>query len=126
MSERAVVNNDVDRIAKLIRLIFSTDQTGEAAAAVDAVKRLLASENVDAHWLADVFERGAAPVAVTPDEESGERDDDRSASWFAFHRRRSLSAKERQFVENIVARAAPLTPKQRKWLHDIVDRLEAG
>jgi DNA-binding transcriptional LysR family regulator len=89
-----------------------------------AAKRLLASENLDAHWLADRFALGAASVVVTPDDESSERDD-RSAAWYAFHRRYSLSPKERLFIENIVERAAALTPKQRKWLHDIVDRLEA-
>ena len=44
----------------------------------------------------------------------------------AFHRRHSLSPKERLFIENIVKRAAPLTVKQRRWLHDIVDRLEGA
>jgi hypothetical protein len=34
--------------------------------------------------------------------------------------------KERAFIENIVERSAPLSEKQRKWLYDIVDRLEAA
>jgi hypothetical protein len=88
-----LATTEVDRLAKLIRLIFSTDKTGEAAAGVDAVKRLLASENLDAHWLADRFALGAASVVVAPDDESSERDD-RSAAY-AFHRRYSLSPKER-------------------------------
>jgi hypothetical protein len=120
-----LATTEVDRLAKLIRLIFSTDKTGEAAAGVDAVKRLLASENLDAFWLADRFALGAASVAVTPERESSERDD-RSAAWYAFHRRHSLSPRERDFIENIVKRAAPLTPRQRQWLFNIVDRLEAG
>jgi hypothetical protein len=93
-----------------------------------AAKRVLASENVDAHWLADSFKRGAAPVARADDRDRGGGDDrgDASAIWFAFHRRHRLSPKECLFVENIVVRAAPLTPKQQKWLHDIVDRLDAG
>jgi len=119
-----LATTEVARLAKLIRLIFSTNQTGEAAAAVDAVKRLLASENVDAHWLADRLALGAAPVAVTPNE-SSERDD-RSAAWFCFHRRGALSPKENAFITNIVERAAPLSVKQRKWLFDIVGRLEGA
>jgi hypothetical protein len=114
-----------DRLVKLLRLIFSTDKPGEIVAAVTAARRVLDSNECDAHWLADAFERGAAPAAVTPDDESGERDD-RSAAWFCFHRRRSLSPKEAAFIANIVERTAPLTSKQRKWLHDIVDRLEAA
>jgi hypothetical protein len=117
---------ETDRLAKLIRLIFSTDKPGEIVAAVMAAKRVLDNNDCDAHWLADVFERGAAPVAVTRDDESSERDDDRSATWFCFHRRHALSPRERGFVENLVERSAPLTPKQRKWLFDIVDRLEAA
>jgi hypothetical protein len=126
MSERAVATTDVERLAKLIRLIFSSDRPGEVMAAIDATKRLLDNNDCDGHWIADRFALGAASVAVVPDDdERGERDD-RSAAWFAYHRRRFLSARERLFVENIVARAAPLTPRQAKWLHDIVDRLEAG
>jgi hypothetical protein len=121
-----LATTEVARLAKLIRLIFSTNQTGEAVAAVDAVKRLLASENVDAHWLADRLSLGAASVAVTPDEDEGGERDDRSAASYAFHRRRSLSPKERLFVENIVERSAPLTPRQRQWLADIVNRLVAS
>jgi hypothetical protein len=94
-------------------------------AAIDATKRLLDNNDCDGHWIADRFALGAAAVAVTSDDESSERDD-RSASWYCFHRRYSLSPKERLFIENIVERAAPLTPKQRKWLFDIVDRLEAA
>jgi hypothetical protein len=123
MTNRAIA--DVDRFAKLLRLAFATDKTHEAIAAIGAAKRLLDSSGLDAHWVADTFERGATLVAQMPDDESSERDD-RSAAWFCFHRRRSLSPKERLFIENIVERAAPLTPRQAKWLHDIVDRLEAG
>jgi hypothetical protein len=124
MTERAIATTETDRLAKLIRLIFSSDREGEIVAAVTAAKRVLDSSDLDAHWLADRFALGAASFAATPDE-SGERDD-RSAAWFCFHRRYSLSPKERLFVENIVERAAPLTPKQRKWLLDIVNRLVAS
>jgi hypothetical protein len=125
MSERAVATIETDRIVKLLRLIFSSDKPGEIVAAVTAAKRVLDNNDCDAHWLADRFALGATSVAVTPDDKRGERDD-RSAAWFCFHRRYSLSPKERLFIENIVERAAPLTAKQRKWLHDIIDRLEAA
>jgi DNA-binding transcriptional LysR family regulator len=121
----AIATTDVDRLGKLLRLALVADKDGEAIAAIGAVKRLLDSNGLDPHWVVDTFERGATLVAVTPDDESSERDD-RSAAWYAFHRRHALSPRERLFIENIVERAAPLTPRQAKWLHDIVDGLEAG
>lgn len=129
MATTAIAVETTDKLAKLMRLIFSSDRPGEVVAAVDATKRLLATNGLDGHWVAD---RITAPVAHA-DDRADRRDDDvdgeqedRSAAWFCWHRRYRLSPKERQFVENIVERAAPLTPKQRKWLCDIVDRLEAA
>jgi hypothetical protein len=113
-----------DRLAKLIRLIFSTDKEGEIVAAVTAAKRILISETLDAHFVADNFLRGATSIMLpTPDKR--DECDDRSAAWFCYHNRKRLSPKEQAFVENIVERTAPLSPKQRKWLCDIVDRLES-
>jgi hypothetical protein len=109
---------DVARLAKLIRLIFGSDQPGEITAAVAAVRRTLEANNVDHHWLAD---RLAAPIALPACER-----DDRSAAWFCFNRRDLLSPKERAFICNVVERSAPLSPKQKQWLFDLVDRLEAA
>jgi hypothetical protein len=114
---------ETDRLAKLIRLIFSSDKPGEVIAAVNAAKRVLSSENLDAHWLADRLT--SQPARAHPPDKSDERND-RSAAWFAFHRSHRLSPKERKFIESIVQWAAPLSPKQRQWLHDIVERLEAS
>jgi hypothetical protein len=129
VSERAVATTDVDRIAKLIRLIFSSDRQGEVVAAVDATKRLLATNGLDCHWVAD---RITAQVARADDRAHGARDgdddgqDDRSAAWFCWHRRHRLSVKEKAFIENMVAWSGPLTPRQRKWIRDICDRLEGA
>jgi poly(3-hydroxyalkanoate) synthetase len=125
----AVATVETERIVKLLRLIFSTDKAGEIVAAVTAAKRVLAAGDRDTHFVAEVFERGASMPIEHHDEHDGDRvddDDDRSALWFAWHRRHRLSAKEAAFVENIKARSAPLTARQRKWLFDIVDRLEAA
>jgi hypothetical protein len=116
----ALASVETGKLAKLIRLIFGSDQDGEIVAAVAAAKRLLAASDLDAHWLAD---RLAAPSTLPTSERSGGEGDDRSAAWFAFHRRHFLSPKERAFVVNIVERSAPLSPKQRQWLNDICDRL---
>jgi hypothetical protein len=126
MSERAITSIETDRLAKLIRLAFTTDKTHEAVAAIGAVKRLLDSNGLDPHWVVDTFERGATLVAVTPDDESSERNDDRSKAWFCFYRRSFLSPRERDFIERIVSWRGPLSEKQRQWLGNICDRLEAS
>jgi hypothetical protein len=117
----ALATAETNKLAKLIRLIFSTDQHGEAIAAIAAVKRILASEKLDHHWLAD---RLAAPTA-SPAVDNLDRDD-RSNAWFVFHRRHQLSPKETAFIENIIQWSNPLSSKQRQWLSDIVDRLVAA
>jgi hypothetical protein len=118
----ALARVETGRLAKLHRLIFGSDKDGEIAAAVAAVKRLLAASDLDAHWLADLVERGTKSIELV-DRRDDDPDHDHSAAWFAFHRRHQLSPKERAFVVNIVERSAPLTPKQRQWLNDICDRL---
>lgn len=118
----ALATVDTDRLAKLIRLIFGSDQDGEIVAAVAAVKRLLASAGLDAHALADIVEHGAKSIAAPPADDHGERDE-RSDAWFCFHHRNELSPKERAFIENVIQWSSPLSPKQRKWIHDIADRL---
>jgi hypothetical protein len=113
---------DVDKLGKLIRLVFASDKDGEIVAAVAAVKRILAVSDLDAHWLAD---RLAAPTTLPTVDDDREDRDDRSDSWFVFHRRHQLSPKERAFIENIIQWSSPLSPKQRQWLSDIVERLVA-
>jgi DNA-binding transcriptional LysR family regulator len=126
----AIAPTDVDRLGKLLRLALVADKDGETVAAVAALKRSLQSVGLDPHFIADAFERGAAPLARADDRadrrDDGDGDDDRSAIWFAWHRRYRLSAKERAFIENIVRWSAPLSPRQRQWLFNIVGRLEGG
>ena len=131
MSERAITTIETERVAKLIRLIFSSDKSGEIIAAVTAAKRVLDNNDRDAHWLADSFKRGAAPVARADDRanrhgDDNEDRDDHSDIWFAFHRRYRLSPKECRFVQNIASRPGPLSARQRQWLADIVNRLVAS
>jgi hypothetical protein len=119
----ALATVDTDRLAKLIRLIFGSNRDGEVVAAVAAVRRILAASDLDAHWLAD---RVAAPTALATVDDDRDDRDCRSDAWFCFHRRHMLSPKERAFIENIIQWSSPLSPKQRQWLHDIVDRLETA
>jgi DNA-binding transcriptional LysR family regulator len=115
-----------DRVAKLIRLIFSSDRPGEVMAAVDATKRLLATNGLDCHWVAD---RITAPVAHADDRadrHGDDGDDDRSKAWFCWHRRHRLSPRERAFIERIRTWRGPLSEKQRQWLGNICDQLDAA
>jgi hypothetical protein len=74
-----------DQLAKFIRLVFISDQPGEIANSIAAVRRLLASENRDAHWLA---ERLVAPVQSEPELDVG-----KSTIWWCFHRRHLRAGK---------------------------------
>jgi hypothetical protein len=121
MTGTALATVETDRLAKLIRLIFGTDQDGEIVAAVGAVKRLLAASDLDAHWLADIVERGTSPSA--PSISPVAQGDDRSLVWFAWHRRDRLSVKEAAFVESLTRWRGTISDRQRVWLHDICDRL---
>jgi DNA-binding transcriptional LysR family regulator len=120
----AIATTDVDRLGKLVRVALISDEDGEILGAVAALKRALAATGVDAHWLAAAFERGAAPPAHGDDHDDD--GDDRSATWFCWHRRHRLSPKEKAFIENIVTWSGPLSARQRRRLGDIVDKLEEG
>jgi hypothetical protein len=120
----AITVETTDKLAKMMRLIFSSDRPGLAA--VDATKRLMASNGVDHHWLADRITAIAHADGRADRREDGDDRDDHSDIWFAFHRRHRLSPKERLSVENIASRPGPLTARQRQWLSDICDRLVAS
>jgi DNA-binding transcriptional LysR family regulator len=117
-----------DKLGKLLRLIFSSDRPGEFVAAVHATKRLLATNGLDGHWVADRITAvpHAADRADRRDDDVDGEHEDRSAIWFCWHRKHRLSPKECAFIENIVTWSRPLSAKQRKWLGDIIDKLEAS
>jgi hypothetical protein len=114
----ALATVETDRIAKLVRLIFSTDKSGEALAAIAAVKRILASEKLDAHWLAD-------RLYQSEEHQRHDDGDDRSLAWWCYHHRDRLSPRDRQFIEALTKWRSPLSPKQQKWLRDILAKLES-
>jgi DNA-binding transcriptional LysR family regulator len=120
----ALATVETERLAKLIRLVFSSDQAGEVTAAVTAVRRILAAAGLDAHALADIVEHGTKSIAVPHVDRVDDDDgDDRSAIWFAYHRRYSLTPRDRQFIEGLTRWRGPLSIKQQKWLRDVCDTL---
>jgi hypothetical protein len=112
---------DVNRLGKLLRLLLISEQTGEVLSALAALKRALASAGLDAHGLADIVERGMAPIAHVAEERRC--DDEQSTIWFCFHRRHLLTPRDARFVESVVKWSGPLSDRQRKWLFDICDKL---
>jgi hypothetical protein len=120
MTTAALAATETDRLAKLLRLIFGSDQPGEITAAVAAVRRLLAASDLDHHWLADRL--AAQPIAV-PAERREPDEDDHSLAWWCFHRRDHLPPKERRFIESLTRWRGTISDRQRVWLHDICDRL---
>jgi hypothetical protein len=121
----ALASAETGKLAKLLRLAFGSDQDGEIVAAVAAVKRLLAASDLDAHWLADVVERGSqvAHVDHRDHDDHDHEGEDSSAVWFAYHRRYSLTPRDRQFIEGLTRWRGPLSTKQQKWLRDVLDKL---
>jgi hypothetical protein len=105
-----------DRLAKLILLAFGSDKPGEIAAAIAAVKRLLAANNVDHYWLANQL--------TYQTEEHHHDDSDRSLAWWCHHHRDLLSAKEWRFVESLTRWRGTISARQHQWLHAIADKIE--
>jgi hypothetical protein len=121
MSTAALATVENAKLAKLIRLALISDEAGEILGAIAAVRRMLAASNLDAHWLADIIERGASPSA--PSISPNAQGDDRSSIWWCWHHRDRLSPKEARFVETSTRWRGTISDRQRQWLRDICDKL---
>jgi hypothetical protein len=129
VSAAALNKPELNRIPKLLRLLLIATEPGEIIAAIEALRRALASAGLDAHYVVDRYEAGAQASDKTGFSEPQQTDDAafadlRSTVWFCWHRRDRLGEKERAFVENICKRCTALTDRQRAWILDIADRLE--
>jgi hypothetical protein len=105
------------RLSKLL-LMLSSPHDGEVVAAARAIDRTLHDGGHDWHDLA----KALLPSRVAPD--AVDLSSDKSTVWWCFHRRHLLSPRDRQFIETLAKRHKPLSPKQQKWLQDIVAKLE--
>jgi hypothetical protein len=108
----------IEQLAKLLRLIFISDNPGEVANAVAAVRRMLVSANADGHWLAS---RLFAPNQKEPSDKP--RSERVTIQW-CLDRSVLLSPQDREFLRGVTKQLKPLSVKQQKWLSDIVARLE--
>jgi hypothetical protein len=93
------------KIEKLLKLALRSDKEGEVLASERAIRRTLDGVGSDIHELAARVNAGLSWSEM--------------AEYCAAHDESRLTAKERDFVADIVRRCACREPseKQGKWLH---------
>jgi hypothetical protein len=99
------------RLRKML-LMLSSDRDGEVVAAARAITKILQDAGGDWH---DLVAAMLAPAA--------HREVRDVVQWCLSHRF-FLSPRDRGFLENVARQLKPLSPKQEKWLRDIVGKLE--
>jgi hypothetical protein len=116
------------KIANVVRQALSTNQNGEAIAALNALKRLLRNEGLDLHDLGRAIERGfalaprASPVAPVP---PATGDWARLAAWCLRHHGK-LTDKQRSFLVAMTVWSSEPTPKQREYLLGLRNQVRAA
>jgi hypothetical protein len=100
----------IPTLSKLIPRLAS-NHDGEVVATVRAIERVLKSGSSDWHDLAAILAPAAHPEV-------------RDVVQWCLNRRFFLPPRDRGFLENVARQLKPLSPKQEKWLRDIVGKLE--
>jgi hypothetical protein len=113
------------RVGQLLRLMLSSDRTGEIISAAAALKRTLSAAGLDLYDLAAVVEAHLldAPALIPLDDEC--EDEWKAMARFCCLHSDALSEREADFVTNIL-KYRKLTEKQMDWLADIHERLVGG
>ena len=112
------------KLGNLIPLLGS-DKDGEVVAAARAICRTLRGSGLDLHDLAELVRKASNP-SHSGRQDEGPQDWERAIRWCLTHGSGRLAPKEWAFLNNVLTRVVvgtDLTPKQSKWLEDIVDRL---
>jgi hypothetical protein len=99
------------KLSKML-LMLSSNYDGDVVAAARAITKILQDAGSDWHDLAAILAPAAHPEV---------RDD--VVQW-CLSRRFFLSPRDRGFLEGVAEQRMPLSPKQEKWLRDIVGKLE--
>jgi hypothetical protein len=102
----------IPTLGKLIPRLAS-NHDGEVVATIRAIERVLKSGGSDWH---DLVAAMLAPVARLEVR--------RDVVQWCLSRRFFLSPRDRRFLEGVAEQRMPLSPKQEKWLRDIVGKLE--
>jgi hypothetical protein len=100
------------KLSKML-LMLSSNYDGDVVAAARAITKILQGAGSDWH---DLVAAMLAPVAHLEVR--------RDVVQWRLSRRFFLSPRDRGFLENVARQLKPLSPKQEKWLRDIVGKLE--
>jgi hypothetical protein len=118
--------SDVEKLAKIFRLLLSATSPGEVVAARDAMLSLINGHKMDLHDLAAVLVKGFNPPVLYKPPSIEEPACD-VAAWclYQFERNgiRPRDAREHQFIRDMARRWGPPSEKQKKWLAAIHNRL---
>jgi hypothetical protein len=115
----STINAITPQLRKCV-LRLSSDHDGEVVAAARAISRVLKSNKLDWHDLAQAL---CLPLpAVHPCDDRDWRD----LLAFCATRMSRLSSREREFLRSIARWRGDLTARQRDWLECIAEKLRAS
>lgn len=126
---------DTDRLKKLLLVALSSDQPGEAFAALSAINKQLKANKLDAHWLADKLNgvRAPSPPPPPPPPPYSWQRPARAVDWqeMLIHcadHRPFLRPREEEFVGSLLDQSTKggwyPSEKQFNWLAAIYSRLK--
>jgi hypothetical protein len=101
-------------------LRLSSDHDGEVVAAAHAIARLLKSNRLDWHDLAQALCLPLPAVCPCNDDR-----DWRDLLAFCASRMNQLSSREKEFLRSIAKRRSDLTDRQHDWLESIAAKLRS-
>ena len=104
------------KLSKML-LMLSSNYDGDVVAAARAITKILQDAGGDWHDLVAAMLPPLAPAAHL---------EVRDVVQWCLSRRFFLSPRDRGFLEGVAEQRMPLSPKQEKWLRDIVGKLERG
>jgi hypothetical protein len=107
------------QLSKLV-LMLSSNHEGEIVATARAIDRVLRSNRLDWHDLAEAICL-PAPAARPCDDA-----DWRDLLAFCASRMSCLNSREREFLRSIAQWRGNLTERQRNWLETIADKLRSA
>jgi hypothetical protein len=112
------------RLAQLLRLALSTDKSGEAIAALEALRRTLRSSGRNIHYFADaVAWLHEAPPQVARFDAGEWREMVNACRRYGGD---DLSPREREFLSTLARYRASPSKKQLDWLVDIFERIRGA
>jgi hypothetical protein len=120
---------DDGQLRKLLLVALSSDQAGEAYAAIVAIRRWLERKGKDVHWLADRLTVQPEPLTPPAPHPWANQQPSKTTDWrvmlmTCLHYRESLTPREHEFIMSVLAQSKYRMPtdKQMGWLAAIHQR----